>query len=531
MDMDDLGCAWGAMLRMMVSVDVNFPLKRALKIRTPSEDDHLVTFTYERLTNFLLSMCPSDATPPRITNSQNDATSSAGGPGVALSLAVLVLHMGFEFQWRVSALGTTRERCSLSLSRRGPYLKTILHYSNITKEQNVTEKHIQPVADAEGISPSSIALCGNRHGASYMRRAEARGDSRWLVVEREALASLNQAWNMQASKRLSRGLTPLFFLQQRLRRIPVGHNENLSLELSGGAEGRGSLGVTVGNFHRQLERLDRACCNDEWFSLFPEADVTHIHEACSYHVVVLLASDGDHSQGAKSKYSCFHLLIAFGRLQSYDRERHGRRIKELNEQLHIVTNKETTSIEGVFAKAIIFPLYLFLFYAKAFSGMLRKAEEEGAMNGVRVCQGGPRVTHLLFAYDKFIFCDTNCEALELITGMLAKFESRSGLQVNYQKCGVCLVGMARYTFWRNWQDYSRWDDRSYNQELVEEEFTGIDVACILQISTSPAPTLDTWKWHFGGKGVFSVRNAYRLALQWVDEASTSNGNGPRATGV
>ncbi|KAL0301880.1 UNVERIFIED_CONTAM: hypothetical protein Sradi_6464800 [Sesamum radiatum] len=68
--------------------------------------------------------------------------------------------------------------------------------------------------------------------------------------------------------------------------------------------------------------------------------------------------------------------------------------------------------------------------------MLRKAEEEGAMHGVRVCQGGPRVPHLLFTYDKFIFCDTNREALELITGLLAKFESRSGLQVNYQKCGV-----------------------------------------------------------------------------------------------
>ncbi|KAL0301670.1 UNVERIFIED_CONTAM: hypothetical protein Sradi_6443800 [Sesamum radiatum] len=68
--------------------------------------------------------------------------------------------------------------------------------------------------------------------------------------------------------------------------------------------------------------------------------------------------------------------------------------------------------------------------------MLRKAEEEGAINGVRVCRGGPRVTHLLFTYDKLIFCDANRKALELIRGLLVKFESDSGLQVNYQKCAV-----------------------------------------------------------------------------------------------
>ncbi|KAL0449574.1 UNVERIFIED_CONTAM: hypothetical protein Slati_1513800 [Sesamum latifolium] len=52
MDMDDLGSTWGATLRMRVSVDVNLHLKRVLKIRTPSGDDHMVSFTYERLTNF-----------------------------------------------------------------------------------------------------------------------------------------------------------------------------------------------------------------------------------------------------------------------------------------------------------------------------------------------------------------------------------------------------------------------------------------------------------------------------------------------
>ncbi|KAL0368490.1 UNVERIFIED_CONTAM: hypothetical protein Scaly_1067900 [Sesamum calycinum] len=52
LEMDSAGCAWGATLRMHVTIDVNHPLKRALKIRTPMGDEHLVKFTNERLPNF-----------------------------------------------------------------------------------------------------------------------------------------------------------------------------------------------------------------------------------------------------------------------------------------------------------------------------------------------------------------------------------------------------------------------------------------------------------------------------------------------
>ncbi|KAK4407841.1 hypothetical protein Sango_0365100 [Sesamum angolense] len=40
--MDSSGCALGVMLRMRVAINVNHPLKRALKIRTPMADKHLI---------------------------------------------------------------------------------------------------------------------------------------------------------------------------------------------------------------------------------------------------------------------------------------------------------------------------------------------------------------------------------------------------------------------------------------------------------------------------------------------------------
>ncbi|KAK4382814.1 hypothetical protein Sango_2837700 [Sesamum angolense] len=75
--------------------------------------------------------------------------------------------------------------------------------------------------------------------------------------------------------------------------------------------------------------------------------------------------------------------------------------------------------------------YLAHKYQEASNGMKRRAEEEGYIRGVRVCRSGPRVSHLLFADNILIFHDVNRETLQFVRNLLAKFESGSGLQVNY----------------------------------------------------------------------------------------------------
>ncbi|KAL0439022.1 UNVERIFIED_CONTAM: hypothetical protein Slati_2385200 [Sesamum latifolium] len=49
---DDSGCSWGASLRIRVGLNVNRPLKRALKVRSMLGEELLVRFTYDRLPNF-----------------------------------------------------------------------------------------------------------------------------------------------------------------------------------------------------------------------------------------------------------------------------------------------------------------------------------------------------------------------------------------------------------------------------------------------------------------------------------------------
>ncbi|KAK4417035.1 hypothetical protein Salat_2529000 [Sesamum alatum] len=54
LELDEHGYPWAAFLRMRVALDVNLPLKRALWLRPSSKEDLVVTFTYERLSNFCL---------------------------------------------------------------------------------------------------------------------------------------------------------------------------------------------------------------------------------------------------------------------------------------------------------------------------------------------------------------------------------------------------------------------------------------------------------------------------------------------
>ncbi|KAL0401851.1 UNVERIFIED_CONTAM: hypothetical protein Slati_4215000 [Sesamum latifolium] len=52
MEMDELGCSWGSTLRVRVALNVNSPLKRALKLCSAGGEELLVLFTYECLPNF-----------------------------------------------------------------------------------------------------------------------------------------------------------------------------------------------------------------------------------------------------------------------------------------------------------------------------------------------------------------------------------------------------------------------------------------------------------------------------------------------
>ena len=80
--------------------------------------------------------------------------------------------------------------------------------------------------------------------------------------------------------------------------------------------------------------------------------------------------------------------------------------------------------------------YLSLFCVEGLSHMLRKAERDRFIHGMRLADGCPSISHLLFADDSLFFCrstTSNCENLALI---FKRYEEASGQKINYTKSSV-----------------------------------------------------------------------------------------------
>ena len=48
--------------------------------------------------------------------------------------------------------------------------------------------------------------------------------------------------------------------------------------------------------------------------------------------------------------------------------------------------------------------YLFLLFSKGLNGLINNAINEGNIWGYSLCKGGPKISHLFFADDNFLFC-------------------------------------------------------------------------------------------------------------------------------
>jgi hypothetical protein len=80
--------------------------------------------------------------------------------------------------------------------------------------------------------------------------------------------------------------------------------------------------------------------------------------------------------------------------------------------------------------------YLFLLCAEGFSSLLNKAEMEGDLEGIRICNGAPRFNHLLFADDSLVLFKATRESAKSMQNILQLYEVCSGQTINFDKSSV-----------------------------------------------------------------------------------------------
>jgi hypothetical protein len=80
--------------------------------------------------------------------------------------------------------------------------------------------------------------------------------------------------------------------------------------------------------------------------------------------------------------------------------------------------------------------YLFIICADVLSNLLIKAQNDKKIKGVKIAQGAPEITHLLFADDSLMFCRANKEEITYIKNIISDYQRASGQLVNINKSEI-----------------------------------------------------------------------------------------------
>ena len=87
--------------------------------------------------------------------------------------------------------------------------------------------------------------------------------------------------------------------------------------------------------------------------------------------------------------------------------------------------------------------YLFVMGMEALSVLIRRAVEGGFISECNIRRGnGPiaNISHLLFADDTIVFCETKKEDMTYLSWILCWFEVVSGLRINLAKSEIIPIG-------------------------------------------------------------------------------------------
>lgn len=80
--------------------------------------------------------------------------------------------------------------------------------------------------------------------------------------------------------------------------------------------------------------------------------------------------------------------------------------------------------------------YLFLLVADSLSKLIKKEENLGRIEGIRICRRAPAISYLLFADDTLLFFKASTDQATNIRNLLNEFESGTGQLVSLGKCSI-----------------------------------------------------------------------------------------------
>lgn len=80
--------------------------------------------------------------------------------------------------------------------------------------------------------------------------------------------------------------------------------------------------------------------------------------------------------------------------------------------------------------------YLFLLCVEGLSSLIKDVVNSGHMEGIAICRGCPKLSHLFFADDSLIFCKASLKECASLQRVLEIYEKASGQQLNRAKTSL-----------------------------------------------------------------------------------------------
>jgi hypothetical protein len=114
--------------------------------------------------------------------------------------------------------------------------------------------------------------------------------------------------------------------------------------------------------------------------------------------------------------------------------------------------------------------YLFLICAEGFSTLLNRAEVEGILPGIRICQAAPSINHLLFADDSLVLMKASRESAKSLQHILHLYECCSGQTINFDKSSVMFSANTR-----EWCKRGVLEELHIRAEARTEKYLGLPV--------------------------------------------------------
>uniref|UniRef100_A0A803PJ82 Reverse transcriptase domain-containing protein n=1 Tax=Cannabis sativa TaxID=3483 RepID=A0A803PJ82_CANSA len=154
--------------------------------------------------------------------------------------------------------------------------------------------------------------------------------------------------------------------------------------------------------------------------------------------------------------------------------------------------------------------YILILCAEGLSALINKFEKKGWIHGCKVANGAPRVSHMLFADDSYLYCKATMGETNRIQQLLQTIEMAWGDRWLPYDVNPCVTSSHPALNDIMVENLFKVDGVGWDLEIVNDLFNVRDKALICSIPIQANGEPDSFYWFLECSGDYTVKSAFNL---------------------